>query len=138
MESRGPWVEVSDTGPGVDPLVEKKLFQPFVTTKGEKGTGLGLWVSLGIVQKHGGSMHITNIQPSTRPALNGHGQNSTDHNGSEGADDNQAAAPRGACVRIYLPAQYDGGIPASTSGAGTETVAESAAQEEAGAFHLPS
>ena len=32
----GTIVEVTDTGPGVDPLVEKKLFQPFVTTKGEK------------------------------------------------------------------------------------------------------
>jgi C4-dicarboxylate-specific signal transduction histidine kinase len=58
-EDKDGWasVELEDSGPGVAPGDEAKLFQPFFTTKpvGE-GTGLGLSVSYGIVQSHGGRM----------------------------------------------------------------------------------
>ena len=49
------WIEVEDTGPGVEPEHEAKLFQPFYTTKpvGE-GTGLGLSVSYDIIRSHNG------------------------------------------------------------------------------------
>ena len=49
------WIELEDSGPGVPPEHEAKLFQPFYTTKpvGE-GTGLGLSVSYDIVRSHGG------------------------------------------------------------------------------------
>lgn len=49
-------VTVRDDGPGIDPEVADRLFEPFVTTKGKKGTGLGLAVSHGIVQDHGGEI----------------------------------------------------------------------------------
>jgi len=63
-------VEIADSGRGIAPHVEKKLFQPFMTTKGERGTGLGLWVSLGIVQKHGGTVRISNsIEGDLRGAI---------------------------------------------------------------------
>jgi signal transduction histidine kinase len=49
---------IADTGSGIHPDIKKRLFQPFVSTKGDLGTGLGLWVSSGIVQKHGGSIQV--------------------------------------------------------------------------------
>jgi len=60
LRGSGMMVEVTDSGPGISKQVEENLFQPFFTTKGENGTGLGLWVSNGIVQKHGGSIRIAN------------------------------------------------------------------------------
>jgi signal transduction histidine kinase len=64
----GATVTITDSGPGVSEGNQAKLFQPFFTTKGEQGTGLGLWVSQGIVEKHGGKIALTN---STDPALHG-------------------------------------------------------------------
>ena len=57
-------LEVSDTGKGIPPEVEKRLFDPFFSTK-ETGTGLGLSTAARIVEKHGGM-----LQYQTRP---GHG-----------------------------------------------------------------
>jgi signal transduction histidine kinase len=53
LEGRdGVAVTIADSGSGMDPYMFERLFQPFVTTKGEAGTGLGLWVSKGILDKH--------------------------------------------------------------------------------------
>jgi signal transduction histidine kinase len=51
----GAEVAVTDSGPGLAPAVRDRLFEPFFTTK-PSGTGLGLAVSLGIVQAHGGTL----------------------------------------------------------------------------------
>jgi signal transduction histidine kinase len=48
-------VQVTDSGPGLPAEAAQKLFEPFFTTK-PSGTGLGLAVSLGIVQAHGGTL----------------------------------------------------------------------------------
>jgi signal transduction histidine kinase len=53
--SGGAEIVVADTGPGLPPEAAGKLFEPFFTTK-PSGTGLGLAVSLGIVQAHGGTL----------------------------------------------------------------------------------
>jgi signal transduction histidine kinase len=58
----GVAVTVADNGSGMDREMLKRLFHPFVTTKGEAGTGLGLWVSKGILDKH----HAT-VAVRTRP-----------------------------------------------------------------------
>ncbi len=57
-ERGGVAMTVADTGHGMPPAVRATLFQPFHTTKGEKGSGLGLWVSKEIVDRHGGTMRV--------------------------------------------------------------------------------
>jgi signal transduction histidine kinase len=51
-------ISICDTGTGIDSDHAKHLFEPFFTTKSTKGTGLGLWISKGIVQKYGGSIRF--------------------------------------------------------------------------------
>jgi two-component system CheB/CheR fusion protein len=57
-EVRGVRVVIADNGHGISSEQRSKLFQPFFTTKGEEGTGLGLWVSQGIVRKHQGEIRL--------------------------------------------------------------------------------
>jgi len=63
---RGVRVTVLDNGSGIPPGVRKNLYAPFYTTKGEKGTGLGLWISRGIVEKHEGTIHVTSTSGNGR------------------------------------------------------------------------
>lgn len=55
---RGVRVTICDSGPGIPIENRVHLFEPFYTTKGSKGTGLGLWVTRGIVQKHAGTIRV--------------------------------------------------------------------------------
>ena len=54
----GVRVVVADNGSGIEHCNLEKIFDPFFSTKGQKGTGLGLWVSKNIVQKHSGSIRV--------------------------------------------------------------------------------
>jgi PAS domain S-box-containing protein len=71
-------VIVSDTGTGIDPSNLHSIFEPFFTTKGERGTGLGLWVTRGIVEEQGGRLQL---RTST------------------------LRSKHGTCIRITLPAK---------------------------------
>lgn len=69
-------VVVSDDGPGIPTELKSEIFEPFFSTKGEKGTGLGLWVTRSIVYKHEGSIEVMG---------------------------NGGASPRGTAFSIVLP-----------------------------------
>jgi signal transduction histidine kinase len=62
----GICISVADNGPGIPKQHRHKLFEPFFTTKGEKGTGLGLWVTRGIVEKQGGSIRMRAVNEEGR------------------------------------------------------------------------
>ncbi len=55
---RGVRITIADTGEGISPEIAGHLFEPFQTTKELTGTGLGLWVSKGIIDKHGGKICV--------------------------------------------------------------------------------
>jgi signal transduction histidine kinase/FixJ family two-component response regulator len=54
----GVMLTVADSGHGMSPEVLARIYEPFFSTKGATGTGLGLWVSLEIVEKHGGTLRV--------------------------------------------------------------------------------
>jgi signal transduction histidine kinase len=77
---QGIRIVFADDGCGISPAHRKRIFDPFYTTKGERGTGLGLWVSNDVVTRHRGSIRL---HSSDEP-----GQSYT-------------------CFRIYLPANEE-------------------------------
>ncbi|HTM37053.1 MAG TPA: ATP-binding protein [Terriglobales bacterium] len=64
----GVRVSVHDTGVGIEPEHAKKIFEPFFSTKDAKGTGLGLWISKGIIQKYGGTIRFRSMRRGERRA----------------------------------------------------------------------
>jgi signal transduction histidine kinase len=56
--SYGYCISIADSGTGIAPQDRTRIYQPFFTTKGERGTGLGLWVVAGIVNRIGGSIRV--------------------------------------------------------------------------------
>ncbi|MGZ4814047.1 MAG: sensor histidine kinase, partial [Terriglobales bacterium] len=64
----GVRVIIADTGQGISPDKQAKIFEPFFTTKGQTGTGLGLWISSEIIQKHRGTVRL---KSSVRPKRSG-------------------------------------------------------------------
>ena len=59
-------ITVADTGTGMSAVTQQNLFKPFFTTKGINGTGLGLWLSLEIMERHGGQIRIRTSQGKRR------------------------------------------------------------------------
>jgi len=77
-DRQGYRISIADTGSGIDERHRSRIWEPFFTTKGDKGTGLGLWVSMGIVDRAGGTMRVWSTQ---RPGRSG------------------------TCFSVFLPAQ---------------------------------
>ncbi len=75
----GVQISILDNGVGICAEDAGRLFEPFFTTKATKGTGLGLWISRGIVQKHDGTLRFRSIFLSSA---------------------------RGTCFQVFLPV-YD-------------------------------
>lgn len=60
----GVRLTIADSGHGIAPQHRPKLFEPFFTTNKDVGTGLGLWISKSIVERHGGSLRFrSRIEP---------------------------------------------------------------------------
>jgi PAS domain S-box-containing protein len=55
---QGVRIVVADNGCGIGPENRKRIFEPFFTTKKDTGTGLGLWVSRELIEKHGGHLGV--------------------------------------------------------------------------------
>lgn len=62
----GVCVTVADTGTGMAPETLTRIFDPFFTTKGLEGTGLGLWVSHGIIDRHAGRLQLRSSKGSAK------------------------------------------------------------------------
>jgi signal transduction histidine kinase len=58
----GTRVSISDTGVGIPKEYAKRIFEPFFSTKEAKGTGLGLWICKGIIQKYEGSIRFRSME----------------------------------------------------------------------------
>ncbi len=86
----GVRITILDTGNGIEAKHKQSIFQPFFTTKTDVGTGLGLWITRGIVEKHRGT-----IRMKSRTGQDRHG----------------------TAFSIFLPAEYAVGKPKSLSAA---------------------
>ena len=61
-EGEGVEIQVTDNGPGIDPDVQEKIFEPFYTTR-ERGTGLGLAMVRKIAENHDGGVSVESPLP---------------------------------------------------------------------------
>jgi PAS domain S-box-containing protein len=101
MQRRGVLISIVDTGTGIQPEDAPRIFQPFFSTKSTKGTGLGLWISKGIVQKYNGRIAFRTYRHAGRCAT---------------------------CFRVFLPGT---GMPGGTSLAADETMIQASSASAA-------
>jgi PAS domain S-box-containing protein len=88
-QRRGTAISIVDTGAGIRPEDARRLFQPFFSTKSTKGTGLGLWISKGIIQKYDGRITCRSYRQDGRCAT---------------------------CFRIFLPVSSSVSVSGNTNG----------------------
>lgn len=64
---RGTRISVADTGQGMTAQTAAHIFEPFYTTKGASGSGLGLWISHTLAHRHGGALRVRSCKASSHP-----------------------------------------------------------------------
>ena len=64
---KGVVLTVADTGTGMSLHTLSRIFVPFFTTKGQKGNGIGLWISRGIIERHQGVLTVRSRQSRNKP-----------------------------------------------------------------------
>ncbi len=101
MQRRGVVISIVDTGSGIQPQDAPRIFQPFFSTKSTKGTGLGLWISKGIVLKYNGRIAFRTFRHAGRSAT---------------------------CFRVFLPGT---GMPGGTSLAADDTILQASSASDA-------
>jgi signal transduction histidine kinase len=116
----GVIVSITDHGTGIEPDILSDLFRPFFTTKGERGSGLGLWISKGIIEKHAGTISVTSTV-ATPNAPDAHGTTFT------------IFLPRGH--KVPLPAPADAQPDTSASEAPTPIALVGETKEQIAARH---
>jgi signal transduction histidine kinase len=62
-DASGVWLRVYDLGPGVDPAVRDHIFEAWFTTKGQEGTGLGLYLARSLARADGGDLELEDRGP---------------------------------------------------------------------------
>jgi PAS domain S-box-containing protein len=67
-DAKAVQISIQDNGSGISPENKEHIFEPFFTTKKDVGTGLGLWVTKEIVERHGGTIQV---HPGTHPLVPG-------------------------------------------------------------------
>ena len=88
-QRRGVRITIADTGHGIEASRLERIFEAFYTTKGDNGTGLGLWIARDLIQKHGGTIRVHSSTSLHR---------------------------RGSAFSVFLPYEASGQITAQTSG----------------------
>jgi len=61
-ENNHIYIKVEDTGVGISEVIRNRIFDPFFTTKGVQSTGLGMSVSYGIINRHGGTIRVDSTE----------------------------------------------------------------------------
>ena len=118
---RGVRISVGDNGCGIPIDVQRRLGEPFFTTKGQRGTGLGLWVTRSIIQRYGGEIQLrssvdaqrhgtvfsiflpTNMRPQKVDRAPGSGENSS----ASGAVTPFPTAGSGSAINLAAPENRD-------------------------------
>ena len=91
---RGTAISITDTGEGIKPEDKRRLFEPFFSTKSAKGTGLGLWISKGILQKYDGRISYRTFRSGGRSVT---------------------------CFRVFIPLKRTASPPGAESDAAVRT-----------------
>lgn len=62
-------IVISDSGTGISPVNMSRIFEPFFTTKGDRGTGLGLYITKQVIEEHRGTVNVATSERGTSFAI---------------------------------------------------------------------